>query len=174
MGIDSLTETGAIAEISIEKALVKHAEKIKNIMWNSIDEQIGKERGYTRTQADGLKEISSEWVKDRMEKNDVQMYVAIIDCNVVGMVGLWTEHDGKNQITSCYVDPPYRRKGIGKRLMDYAEDFFEKGDECACIAFKTKEGRNFLKKRGYEEVGKPIYPPAFPQGISLQKMEKTK
>ena len=74
----------------------------------------------------------------------------------------WLTEDGKNlYIHRLAVDPQFQKKGIGKKLMDYAEDFAKKNDFVSVrldTFSKNKNNMRFYEHRGYKKLEEVFFP----------------
>ena len=93
---------------------------------------------------------------------------------LVGCIALCTKMDDvyKNvkwltkDVKSLYVhrlavDPQFQKKGIGKKLMDYAEDFAKKNNFISVrldTFSKNKNNMRFYERRGYKRLEKVFFP----------------
>lgn len=55
-------------------------------------------------------------------ERDGAFWVALIDAKVIGMFGLEQSGLGEAELRRMYVDPDWRRNGIGKKLLQFAEE----------------------------------------------------
>lgn len=74
----------------------------------------------------------------------------------------WLIKDGKNlYIHRLAVDPQFQKKGIGKKLMDYAEDFAKKNNFISIrldTFSKNKNNMKFYERRGYKKLDEVFFP----------------
>ena len=74
----------------------------------------------------------------------------------------WLTKDVKNlYIHRLAVDPQFQKKGIGKKLMDYAEDFAKKNNFISVrldTFSKNKNNMRFYERRGYKRLEKVFFP----------------
>lgn len=74
----------------------------------------------------------------------------------------WLTKDVKNlYIHRLAVDPQFQKKGIGKKLMDYAEDFAKKNNFISIrldTFSKNKNNMRFYERRGYKRLEKVFFP----------------
>lgn len=88
--------------------------------------------------------------------------VAQYDNIVVGYIIFWIRYEDEGHIISLAVDGKYRKKGIGKELVNYAINIFEK---CSVreikleVRIKNEGARKFYIKMGFgeKEVLKKYY-----------------
>ena len=89
-------------------------------------------------------------------------WVAEVDGEVVGLVGIHVSqvlaYDGDAaKVSEIVVDDRYRRRGIGARLMEVAED---EARRLGCVvlflttAERRKDAHAFYRKLGFEETGR--------------------
>ena len=93
---------------------------------------------------------------------------------LVGCIALCTKMDDvykdvkwlTKDVKSLYlhrlaVDPQFQKKGIGKKLMDYAEDFAKKNNFISIrldTFSKNKNNMRFYERRGYKRLEKVFFP----------------
>ena len=74
----------------------------------------------------------------------------------------WLTKGVKNlYIHRLAVDPQFQKKGIGKKLMDYAEDFAKKNNFISVrldTFSKNKNNMRFYERRGYKRLEKVFFP----------------
>lgn len=74
----------------------------------------------------------------------------------------WLTKDVKSlYIHRLAVDPQFQKKGIGKKLMDYAEDFAKKNNFISVrldTFSKNKNNMRFYERRGYKRLEKVFFP----------------
>ena len=74
----------------------------------------------------------------------------------------WLTKDVKNlYIHRLAVDPQFQKKGIGKKLMDYAEDFAKKNNFISVrldTFSKNKNNMRFYERRGYYRLEVVFFP----------------
>ena len=91
-----------------------------------------------------------------------QVFVALIDSQVVGVVSLhilplFHEEGDLCRITALVVSKSHRRQGIGGKLMEFAEDFARSN---GCIRMEVTPGERradaqaFYGRLGYKEVSR--------------------
>jgi GNAT superfamily N-acetyltransferase len=100
---------------------------------------------------------------ERLQHSDPDAtWVAEVDGELVGLVGIHVSqvlaYDGDAaKVSEIVVDDRYRRKGIGARLMEVAEDEARRRG-CVVLFLTTAERRKdahaFYRKLGFEETGR--------------------
>lgn len=74
----------------------------------------------------------------------------------------WLTKDVKSlYVHRLAVDPQFQKKGIGKKLMDYAEDFAKKNNFISVrldTFSKNKNNMRFYERRGYKRLEKVFFP----------------
>ena len=74
----------------------------------------------------------------------------------------WLTKDVKSlYVHRLAVDPQFQNKGIGKKLMDYAEDFAKKNNFISVrldTFSKNKNNMRFYERRGYKRLEKVFFP----------------
>jgi ribosomal protein S18 acetylase RimI-like enzyme len=110
-------------------------------------------------------------------KNDIEknaLFVAKHKLKIIGCLALcsnkdleykntkWLTEDNKNlYIHRLAVDPNFQKKGIGKSLMDFAEEYAKKNDfkSIRLDTFsKNKRNNKFYKSREYVKLGDVFFP----------------
>jgi phosphinothricin acetyltransferase len=101
-----------------------------------------------------------EWLKEH-NTNEYPIYIAEIDNIVVGFIYISPYRPGRMALRqtveiSYFIDKDYRRRGIGKKLVEHMES------ECIKLGIKTlfaividnnEESKKLLEKFGYEKWG---------------------
>ena len=84
-----------------------------------------------------------------------EVYLAVDGEEVAGFVVLEMEGAFTGYVKSIYVSTPYRRGGVGARLMSFAEErvFKERPNLFLCVSDFNDGARKFYERLGYEEVG---------------------
>lgn len=71
---------------------------------------------------EGVKEFHNftkpELIRPRIESNDMQMWIAILNGNIIGLIAL----RNANHISMFFVDGSYHRQGVGRMLYNAARD----------------------------------------------------
>ena len=106
-----------------------------------------------------INSFSVPWSLNSFEnelKNDAAKYfVALVDGVVAGYVGMW-EISGQCDITNVAVLPSFRRKGIGKRLIEHLIQYC-KNANLSPIFLEVRQSNEPAKSLysgfGFEEVG---------------------
>lgn len=74
----------------------------------------------------------------------------------------WLTKDVKSlYVHRLAVDPQFQKKGIGKKLMDYAEDFAKKNNFISVrldTFSKNKNNMRFYERRGYKRLEEVFFP----------------
>ena len=118
-----------------------------------------------------IDELTEEEIKERyedfLEENQVDMtrpdhsvFIGEVDGEKVGL--LWVSHrepfwrfdEPLTWIYNLYVEPEYRRKGLGKKMLDKAEEFTrEEGlDKIALHVIRWNPARRLYENREYELI----------------------
>ena len=109
---------------------------------------------------------------DDIKNNELLVFTK--GAQLVGCIALCTkmDHVYKNvkwltkDVKSLYihrlaVDPQFQKKGIGKKLMDYAEDFAKKNNFISVrldTFSKNKNNMRFYERRGYKRLEEVFFP----------------
>jgi len=73
---------------------------------------------------------------------------------VVGYIIFWIRYENESHIISLAVDKKYRKKSVGKKLLDHAITIFKKYDVKKIkleVRIKNRGARKFYRKNGFEE-----------------------
>ncbi len=84
-----------------------------------------------------------------------EVYLAVDEGETVGFVVLEMEGAFTGYVKSICVFPPRRGRGVGARLMSFAEErvFRERPNMFLCVSEFNLGARRFYQRLGYEEVG---------------------
>lgn len=115
-----------------------------------------------------MKEVYQEeyfkWIQDRVMTHQGEIFLALEEEEVVGLVaGIIEEKDKEDMLTNCcpkrgiitelVIDQHRRRNGIGKQLMNAMENYLKKC-QCEWIAIDVfgpnKKALHFYENRGYQ------------------------
>jgi putative acetyltransferase len=123
------------------------------IAWNRHITQPGQEAAFEAYIARSLAE-EIERIPDYYQAiKGSGFWVAEDDGEVAGMVGIERLDDIEAEVRRMYVDEPYRRRGIGRLLLEHAEDFCH-GAGYARIVLSTSElqpqAKALYEAKGYE------------------------
>lgn len=107
--------------------------------------------------AERLRSIIPKWIE-----GGVFSYVAVVSTSVVGFVMLKGETLGQ-----LYVDPDYQRKGIGRKLVEFAKQIKASGFWLTAIA-TSYDAMRFYEREGLHRTGMEIDPGS---GIEVVRYE---
>ena len=95
-----------------------------------------------------------------IEKNIDQFFVFEIDENIIACVSLQLYPDKAKtaEVGSLYVMPFYHRRGIGKKMVDYACMMAKERGATMVIALSTQAFSFFTSVLGFEEADKEVLP----------------
>ena len=88
-------------------------------------------------------------------------FVAVESLEVIGVIGLSISHSYEHnertgKIVALAVDERWRRKGVGRKLIAAAEDYFAServGRIAVTSHFRRSEAHEFYESLGYERTG---------------------
>ena len=150
--------------LQIIPALPKHAKELSDLRINTIRE-INKE--YTIEQINAL--YNSNKPQDMLKKIKItHMFIAIKNNQILGTVNI-----KKNRIGGFYIKHTHIRKGIGKQLLEFIENFAKEKNIKKLHLYSSEYAEPFYKKHKYKSDNKHhnflIKGVIFPE----LKMEKT-
>ena len=84
-----------------------------------------------------------------------EAYVAVLRDAIAGFVILNLIGPLRGYIQTLGVMPEWRSKGVGLKLMEFAEEriFRESPNVFLCVSSFNKEAQKFYERLGYEQVG---------------------
>ncbi len=84
-----------------------------------------------------------------------EVYLALVNSEIVGFVILVMQGAFTGYLQSICVAPEWRNRGIGSRLMSFAEKriFAETPNAFLCVSSFNEGARRFYERLGYEVVG---------------------
>lgn len=84
-----------------------------------------------------------------------EVYLALVESEIVGFVVLVMHGAFIGYVQSICVAPDWRNRGIGSRLMSFAEKriFAETPNAFLCVSSFNEGARRFYERLGYEVVG---------------------
>lgn len=86
---------------------------------------------------------------DFEKKGETVRFIVMDNNKAIGTIGL-----EKNKICGLFIDPEFQKKGIGKKLMEKAENEVEKNGYCEVVLSSSLNAIDFYKKLGYIWVAK--------------------
>lgn len=94
---------------------------------------------------------SLEIIKDPL----LEVYLGIMDGEIIGFIIIVMKGAFTGYIKSIFVSPTHRGKGIGSRLMDFAEKriFSETKNVFLCVSDFNEGAMRLYLKRGYKVIG---------------------
>jgi len=84
-----------------------------------------------------------------------EIYLAILKDEIIGFVIFLMRGPLVGYIQTVAVKPEWRNKGIGSKLMEFAEDriFSESPNAFLCVSSFNKKAQSLYKRLGYEKIG---------------------
>lgn len=108
---------------------------------------------YSEEKTAGLSFLTK--VLSRTDPDNV-MFGGFVQNQLAGVIGIFREDKikvhHKGNIWGMYVDDPYRRKGIGRKLLDTAIAYAKNPMQCLSL-YLTVEAANAGARQSYESVG---------------------
>lgn len=135
--------------MKIRKATKEDARKISILRRKTLRKINSK--SYPKKIVDILiQKNSGKDIKEKMQKR--KMFCAIENEKIIGTIDL----EG-NKIGGLYVHPDFTGRGIGKKLLEYIENYTRKEGIKKLMLYSTLNAENFYKKYGYklkkDEIG---------------------
>lgn len=98
-------------------------------------------------------------VSEYYSKRKGGFWVAVDGERIVGTFGLETSSDGGMELRRMYVDPDFRRRGIARTMLDFAEEECRRRNRPR-INLSTSELQSeavaFYQNAGYERAGEEL------------------
>ena len=80
-------------------------------------------------------------------------FVAVLDGEVVGCAGLYSQGEGAMRLRQMAVSPRLQRQNIGARLLRFAEDWARENGVLRIETHARVVARGFYERCGYEAYG---------------------
>jgi amino-acid N-acetyltransferase len=143
-------------------------EGVGSLVYGNDYQQIRKARKsdvrliYSLTRSAVRREELLHRTQQAIEKNIDQFFVFEIDENIIACVTLYFYPDkpGLAEVGSLYVMPFYHKRGIGKKMVEYAILVAKERGAKTVIALSTQSFGFFQNVLGFEEVDKSFLPEA--------------
>ena len=151
----------------IELAVISHLDKVKEIAECCASDMINR----------NIFQWNEKYPSKKIFKEDIEsnsLYLAKINQEIVGCIMLtknkddvykdikWLSGDNINlYIHRLAVHPLFQKKGIGRKMMDFAEDYAKSNNyESVRLDTFSKNKRNniFYENRGYIRLGNVYFP----------------
>ena len=151
----------------IELAVISHLNKVKEIAECCASDMINR----------NIFQWNEKYPSKKIFKEDIEsnsLYLAKINQEIVGCIMLtknkddvykdikWLSEDNINlYIHRLAVHPLFQKKGIGRKMMDFAEDYAKSNNyESVRLDTFSKNKRNniFYENRGYIRLGNVYFP----------------
>ena len=124
--------------INIVEMSEKHIHDVYNVEINSFN-----------------KPWSLKSFQDELKNNAAKYFVAVVDGSVAGYIGMW-KIAGQCDITNVAVLPEFRRKGVGKKLIEHLIQYC-KNKHLSPIFLEVRKSNEPAKSLytgfGFKEVG---------------------
>jgi N-acetylglutamate synthase-like GNAT family acetyltransferase len=133
----------------IRKAKLEDASIINKLINNTIFAVNSKD--YTKKQINARIKNRTAKLKDRIKTNSRAMFIILENFKILGLVSLTLE---KKEITMLYVKQNYIGKGLGKKLLKYAEKHAKKLGLDYLNLESTLTAFEFYKSQGYRKIRK--------------------
>ena len=151
----------------IELAVISNLDKVKEIAECCATDMINR----------NIFQWNEKYPSKKIFKEDIEsnsLYLAKINQEIVGCIMLtknkddvykdikWLSEDNINlYVHRLAVHPQFQKKGIGRKMMDFAEDYAKLNNyESVRLDTFSKNERNniFYKSRGYTKLGNVYFP----------------
>ncbi len=151
----------------IELAVISNLDKVKEIAECCATDMINR----------NIFQWNEKYPSKKIFKKDIEsnsLYLARINKEIVGCIMLsenkddvykdikWLSEDNINlYVHRLAVHPQFQKKGIGSKMMDFAEDYAKLNNyESVRLDTFSKNERNniFYKSRGYTKLGNVYFP----------------
>tara|TARA_Y200000002_G_scaffold77010_1_gene60552 strand:- start:1755 stop:2264 length:510 start_codon:yes stop_codon:yes gene_type:complete len=151
----------------IELAVISNLDKVKEIAECCATDMINR----------NIFQWNEKYPSKKIFKKDIEsnsLYLARINKEIVGCIMLsenkddvykdikWLSEDNINlYVHRLAVHPQFQKKGIGRKMMDFAEDYAKLNNyESVRLDTFSKNERNniFYKSRGYTKLGNVYFP----------------
>lgn len=150
----------------LEKVQIRHAKEEDLHQVVKMSEKLGKDESTMDFMISSLPSEFQDpkWILKNIRGKNAAVFVAEVDGKIVGYSLGWVSqpwaYKGKRgYICDCFVENAYRRKGIGKALInELIQWFIDKGVECieADVYSKNAPSLMLFKTLGFEEVFKRL------------------
>jgi ribosomal protein S18 acetylase RimI-like enzyme len=100
--------------------------------------------------------LSPEKIKDRLLKEKYEVFITLLNSQIVGTVSISIKNQNILYIRSMAVHPDFQREGIGGFIMDNIFDITEKKGIKKIILETSKPLKNafnFYEKHGFKKTG---------------------
>lgn len=101
-------------------------------------------------------------IPEAMRKHSLLIYVACVGNDIIAFMVFW-----QDRLDQLFVDPHFQRKGIGKKLLQFAQTVRPHGFWLYAIA-ANKDAHRFYLREGLSQTGAEIEPEL---GIDLIRYE---
>ena len=134
--------------MEIRKPKIEEAEEISRLLVETIKKVNGKD--YTSEQiAAWIKSDTPEKIKEKIADKNRSIFVAIENDQIVGYLCLLPK---KHLCTSIYVKYSEIGTGVGKSLMQHAEEFFRQQKIKEIKVEASTSAVEFYKKQGFKII----------------------
>jgi len=133
--------------IKIRKARLVDATNIANLIKkNLLKAKINK---YNLEQKKGIiKKNTAKIVRENIRKFDV--FCAFENGKLIGTIYFGEVYSGENNIGGLYIDPIMLKKGLGKKLLEYTENYAKKKGIKKIDLYSLKHSKEFYLRQKYK------------------------
>jgi ribosomal protein S18 acetylase RimI-like enzyme len=117
--------------------------------------------------------LNADQILRRLTGSARETYVAAVENQIVGVLVLQLAGPFNGYIQIVATHPDWRGRGLGTRLMQFAEEriFRQSPNVFLCVTAFNRRAREFYARRGYERVGE--LPDFLVNGFSEILLRKT-
>ena len=117
--------------------------------------------------------FTSEQIVQSLTNASREIHVAEMENQIVGALILFLDGPLNGYIQTIVLHPGWRNRGLGHRLMQFAEEriFRQSPNVFLCVSHFNQRAQKFYERRGYRRVGE--LPDHLVKGFSEILMRKT-
>ena len=132
--------------MSLKKLTPKKRPQAAELLWNYWKER-------------GMPQYDKKWAEDYLvggHKKEIkkdEFYVYEDRAGFIGLVSLIVDVSGVAEIRDMVIDPMYRKKGYGTRMLNDLIEFAKKENIRKVFALVIPQYENLYRKMGFEKEG---------------------
>lgn len=155
-----------VSDITLAEVKIRHANEGDLQQIVRLSKKLGRDESALDDMVSPLPSQfqNPSWILKNIKGENTVVFVAEVDGKIVGYSLGWVSHPWsyrtkRGYICDCFVEEPYRRRGIGKALIKAMLEWF-KGKCVECIEADVYSNNipslMFFKTLGFEEVFKRL------------------